>query len=788
MTSSEPVILSTEYKNNDQLNSFEPEKKSKKKLFIIIAVILSLLIFLMLSFLIYKKYKTPNIINNKATSTPEVISSSTPAVLPDYTPDLSASSTEATTSFSNLVIDYLSFPDFYKAPDNSITPNFNDYKLPLNVKLDVLNYYDLSRKLNLDAGLDDLNKNGFTLIDNPWDKEDPGFYGAYEQLETKQIAPLITSDFIIYYYQNIFKKVFKDIEENVFYENLWSINKDLYTAAKNRYESRLAAIGDINDSVLEGERLEMTFFAVSLELLKPTPDQIAAKGVMDDNSKFLASNADSYYFVLPPYLRDDVLQEEKLIREAKSKTKSPVLLYQQDYSDFTVPAEYSTNAKLSNFYLTTKWLNLVFPINYRDTNCPNCLLDKEDWRINFIAANLISNDAANLPDLKNKWARIYKVMSFFKGLREDLNYIQYRDSLISVFGSDYDVTKLFDDKNKFAAVNFEKLKEKLLTYKMSEIQGAYDPNNQNQKPQIGFKMLAESYWPNGYLFGKLTVPNVKNYLGTNPPKNNITSCYLNGVNNRCTGIALDIVNLATPVVANDYFSENTNYLNYSLEVDKLKADLNKNTVWQTSNYWSTLSLVRAFINVDKNSESNAAQTAAWQEKSLNTAAAAWVNFQLPLEKFSVNQVFKGVGLSDYSSGNDNAYIEPNLNLVNELLANNDMVLKMLIALQIDKEIGTVSQELNASNNNLNILKKIIIKELQGEALSQDDKDSISDFTKQLNIDPTQLSSKQLVIKFPTQNLSLKSDLSKLKLMVLIHEVGTSKIISVGPVWDYQESR
>ena len=786
MFSEEPIILSTDNQNNDQSNSDDSDNPNKKKIIFLIIIVFGILALAGIGFFIFKKY-TAN--KNVKVGNPVVapVSTSTQPVLPDFTQSPTATSTIASTSFSNLVVEYLSFPDFYKAPDNSITPKFVDYKLPLNVKLDVLNYYDLSRKLNLDPALSDLNSNGFALIDNPYEKESPGFYGVYENLESKQISPLITSDFIIYYYQNILKKVFKDIEESLFYDNLWSINKDLYNAAKNRYESRLAAVGDVNDSVLEGERLEMAFFAVSLELLKPTPNQIAKKGVIDDDSKFLPTEVDRFYFVLPPYLRDDVLREEQLIREGKAKTKSPVLLYTQNYNDFSVPSEYNVNVKLSNFYLTTKWLNSVFPLYYRDKDCPNCLLDKEDWRINFIAANLIANDAANLPDLKNKWARIYKVMSFFKGLREDLSYIQYRDSLVSVFGDDYNVTQLFDDKNKFAIANLEKLKTKILTYKMLEIQGGYNKDNLNDRPRIGFKMLTDSYWPNNYLFDKLNTPNVSKYLGAKVAKDNITSCTISSVVQRCNGVALDIVNLAKPISDNDYFSENTNYLNYKGESDKLRDDLNKNSIWQTSNYWSTLNYMGAFLNVDSNSQPIFTKSTDWKLKTLETAAGAWVNLQLPLEKFSVNQIFRGVGLNNYSGWSDNSYVEPNLNLVNELLSTNSMVLKMLTALQIDKEVGLVFQGLNSANNNLNILRKIIIKEVQGEKLDQSDNDAIADFAKQLKI-VQPLPNKQLIIKSSNKKSYLKSDLSHSKLLILIHQVDDGKVISVGPVWDYIETQ
>ena len=94
------------------------------------------------------------------------VNTSSPAVLPNLDSPLNASSTTATTSISNVAVEYLSFADFYKAPDNIIEVKFKDYELPLNVKIDVLNYYDLSRKLNLDSAIDSLNTYGFATIAN----------------------------------------------------------------------------------------------------------------------------------------------------------------------------------------------------------------------------------------------------------------------------------------------------------------------------------------------------------------------------------------------------------------------------------------------------------------------------------------------------------------------------------------------------------------------------------------------------------------------------------------------
>ena len=46
------------------------------------------------------------------------------------------------------LIEYISFLDFYKEQQDDFDLNIPSYQLPLNVKTEVLNYYDISRKIN----------------------------------------------------------------------------------------------------------------------------------------------------------------------------------------------------------------------------------------------------------------------------------------------------------------------------------------------------------------------------------------------------------------------------------------------------------------------------------------------------------------------------------------------------------------------------------------------------------------------------------------------------------------
>jgi hypothetical protein len=343
---------------------------------------------------------------------------------------------------SNELIEYISFLDFYEKIEDKFTLNGSSYSLPLNVKTDVLNYYDVSRKLNLDASIPALNKNGFAVIENPFASNN--FYNIYDELSSRQIPLMLSSDFLVYYYQQTFKKVFKDVEENIFYPNLWEINRFLYEAARQRYENGLRSKGQVNDRVLEAQRLAAAYFATSLELLKPNPAQIDKSNNIGNQAMFTTYEAENYSFVLPDYLKIDVEREVELIKTMNKSAKSPVLLYTRDYQSFLVPEEYRSNAKLNNFYLSTKWLSSEFPLYYQDKNdCPACELDFDDWRVSMITSSFIAKDIFDSYELKNKWARIYKTLAFFKGLRGDLTYVHYRDALSSVFGVDYNIEEIF---------------------------------------------------------------------------------------------------------------------------------------------------------------------------------------------------------------------------------------------------------------------------------------------------------------------------------------------------------
>jgi hypothetical protein len=765
--------------NSNQLN--EPSKNKT----VILAIVGLLLIILIAGviFLYFGRQIKPNNSNLSGSTTTPVMSTSTPKFPPDqYTnPDVTNSSSTTTIKAEDLT-----FGSFYKKPNDNFVPSIKNYTLPINIKKDVTNYFEVSRKINLDSYLANLNSQGFAIMDNPSNKDVSEFYSSYRFFIEKDLPIVLTTDFLYYYYQNTLKQIHKDIQKTIFYDNLWDVNKKMYDIAHTRYNQRLAKVGQTNDPILEAERLEAAYFAVSLNLLIPSQIQINKQTELADSNKFTEQEASNYYFDLPEYLKTDVLKEVELIKKGQDEIKSPVLLYQKDYKYYIVPAEYKENAKLNNFYLTLKWFNSVFPLYYRSTDCEDCILDKDDWLINMMAANLIAKDFSDNQEIKNEWATIYKFISFFSGLRQDLTYLQYIESINNIFGKDYEMENIFSPNNPNREDDLRKLQEKIISYNFSSIEGEIMRDLPNARKFIGMRLLQEDYWPNDYIFRQLVgedmlVDKTKEIVYTSCPAKKDNKLI------RCRGFGLDIVNLLKSennALENKYFIKNTNYTNYNRQKDILEKELdgfNVNT-WNNNVYWVTLNINKKLLSYDRSKLPIFMNNNKWFDlKDTNTSLGSWVNLHLPGDKLIPYSEKVGSSLGTISRDENSNYVEPNVEFIEELIAKNQMLMEMLKAL-ITKKTSTAFVDLGSLDDKLSKILKIAKKELSNEKLTDDDYRIINDLIKSYTIANKQ----NKTFAFDVKGIKNIESIEGVKFVVLVFEKEGKKILAFGPIFNYQE--
>ncbi len=680
-------------------------------------------------------------------------------------------------------IEWLEFSNYYKAFTGNSKPQYLDYSLPLNSKIKVLNYYDINRKIDLEASLEDLNQLGFTILNNPWKKTTNNFYGFYEKLYQEEIPLFISSDFITYHYNLNLKKTFQDLESSFFFDSLWSISKQMYDIAKYRYEARLNELGNINEPVLEAQRLVLTYFAVTLELLKPQSAQIVPAG-SQDISKFSVNEQQVYQFFLPEYLSKEVNEELALIRSSKGLAKSPLFLYQRNYSDFGVPAHYRNNARLNNFYLAAQWLNTLFPLIKQEDNCPDCLLDRDDWRINLIAANYIAQDIEENKDVQAEWARIYKIISFFKGLRDDLTYLHYREDYRSLFGNREIEETLVSHSNLNA------LKNKTLSRSFSALKGGLDFNIIDNREKAGLRLLVDFYSPLDYVFNYLSYPLVNDYLSEKAPDRNIniTACPIENTWQRCNGFISDFLPLLGFSSPNEKFQENINYNNYQVAINDLRAQSLASLSTRHSAHWALSTAIQANLNTPSSVLPQFMRSQSWRDHSLFNSVSFLADWQLNKDEVlkTDHEHTSSVGsLGSIAAFSKQAYIEPNIPLLNELLSNVRMISGMLAALGSDEKSPSALNTLDELDKTLFDLRELALKQSRGEDLDKEEANYLIRLVRSYEMKSL---ANKTIVRTSINKSRLSQDLSDLKLLLILVPTEEGPAIMAGPSLNLIEKR
>jgi hypothetical protein len=715
----------------------------------------------------------------------------------------------------------LFFGNFYHPRSDQVEVKAKGLALPTNIKQVASNYYPVDREISLVNAFADLNKNGLAVIDNPWAKEANDFYSVYTLLNRKNLPYLVTDDFLLYYYQNALKNIFKTIEADVFYKEFWEINKQMFATADKSYRERYAKVGLLNDPVLEGLRAEAVYFATMLEILKPRPKQILAATKSSVQPKeyfqnfFSDAEAKYYSFTAPDYLASTINKEMILINRGirnEKAVRSPALLYTRDYREFAIPKEYLSNSRLNNFYLATIWANSLFPLYYKNTACPDCLLDYEDWVINQAAAHLIARDFNANQDLKNRWAKIHKVIAFMGNLRQELTYLDYQRSFLDLFGDPNSeaarkwasagptagpapfktIADVFDVANAGRDQELKALGDKIAGNTFDIYKGGLDRQTADGKKYSGMRMLAVAFDPTKYVYDQLLYDKVGPYINYNykvKDLQNITTCVGAGrITSRCRAFGLDIINAVfDEPIKNDYFKINTNYQNYGNQAPLIRQHFNGFDAlgWNNNLYWASVDLSRQMLNNHRVANFPYTQTPAWTDVDLNAALGAVLNSRLPVDRWSL-AIKKDTAIETEASIVKYNYVSANLKLVNELLAKTQMVFDVFVGLDL---VQSNNSEFEQILSDLNNTKAIVVKELKGEDFYFKDWTFLNEFTGRYYLNS--VANKQITLSWPVpdsqQTKGLEQSIAGVKLLLVAEHHQGRDLIVVGPVFNYKET-
>ncbi|MEA1868879.1 MAG: DUF3160 domain-containing protein [Euryarchaeota archaeon] len=639
---------------------------------------------------------------------------------------------------SGTTAEKMDFAKHYSLDPLDIALNAPQYDLPLQTN-QISNYEPFSREISLsDDALSLLEKNGFVVIDNLFDRKEEDIVQPYKTLAEAEIPIFVTTDSLLHLYHIQFDETLRQIEEREFYDLIWEISEQLLDRSMESYES---SDGDLK----EASRRNVAYFSVGLSLLKPKPEQVCQSENEWEctDAYFKKEDLTSYTFEVPPYVRDDVEAELKLIELHSGFTESPIFIYNEDYSQYIPRGHYTRSEKLKNYFRAFMWYGRMsmllkgsdaIPSGTTNPYDPKGLISQYDVRIQTTGACLTASEFASDGELMGKWDRIYSVTAFYVGLSDDLGPYEYIDALNSVFGGSFDPADLDD-----GAIG--ELRAKLAEYGSPEIYGGtgncvilppFTPEQADQclNNTAGFRLMGQRFIPDSYMFTNLVGTYTGIYQGDGEKP---FTFIIDGAGRQVRGFprGLDVMALLGSDRSRELLDEldDSNYKEYDRQYGALEDEFDSFDAaeWNKNLYWSWLFALKPLLDDRGAGYPTFMQTDAWQDKELTTALASWAELRHDTILYA-KQSYTMMTTSAPPMEEEKpvvGYVEPVPEFYNRLLA----LTRMTNSGLTEMDVLDASSKYRLANleSILARLVNISSKELENEELSKDDYDFIKNF-------------------------------------------------------------
>ncbi len=695
------------------------------------------------------------------------------------------------------------FSGLYSSEPMEVSLDAPQYQLPIGTS-DISNFQSFSAKISLsNAALALLERNGFVVVENPYDPEEEDITRPYERLKDEEIPLFITSDSLLHLYHVQFSETLRQIEEKAFYDGIWDISRSLLEDSIEKYNG---SSGDLN----EASRRNVAYFAVGLSLLRPREGQVCTdESLLEDPGSFREEDLDRYGFELPGFVAEIVKEELGLIEGHEGFSQSPTFIYREDYSQYVPRGHYTRSEKLENYFEAMMWYGRMSHLlkgsdqieegeTCSDLSICDALISTYDSKIQTMQACLIAAGFAESPELKAAWDRIYAVTSFYVGLSDDLGPNEYIEALDSVFNGVFDPNDLDDQ-------TIGRLKARLAEYRPPEIYGGtgeigiLPPLTPEQADEVleatkGFRLMGQRFVPDSYMFQNLVIPKVTRLIGQEEA---FTAAMTPIGPARGFPRGLDLMALLGSGRAAELLDElnDSSYLNYSTQFDQLREEFEgfSEEDWNRNLYWSWLHALKPLLEEFGEGYPTFMQTEAWRDKELITALASWAELRHDTILYA-KQSYTVEVLGEVIKEPAISYVEPVPRFYSGLLALTKMTREGLDEMDaLDDEARSRMESLEGI---LARLVQISGKELENEELSQEDYDFIRDFGESLEdtlqgVDERARKTTMVADVHTDQNSKqvLEEAVGYVRLMIVAYKVPDGRIlVGAGPVMSYYEFR
>jgi hypothetical protein len=608
------------------------------------------------------------------------------------------------------------------------------YGLPLS-KDAIDNYDDFVSRVPLSPEeVRRLEENGFVVIIDPFSPNRDDMAAPYRILRKLEVPIYVSVDSLLHAYHIQFAETLRGIEEEHFYDDLWSMTGDMLAKSEAEYE---ASSGEAK----EAAKMNVAFFSVAKSLLAPRADQLCPAGPRECDPKsfegaypyFTPEEIEEKGFEVPSPVAVAVNRELALIRGGAGFGSSPIFGYDEDYSQYTPRGHYTRSERLKNYFQAMIWYGRM---GFLLKGCEvGCIVSEEEARVQTLAAAMIAESLFDDPASRERWDRIYDVTSFYVGFADDLGPYEYNEAIDRLFGPVPAKDLSADDLSLLKAGLAEERPPRIfggtgVDSPACMIEPPFTPQQADDclAATAGLRFMGQSFVPDSYIFQKLVIPNVGGFTGEGDP-------FTRGPYGRHFPRGLDVMAVLGSARADEILAglEDSSYVDYPTRRAELAEEFGTLTEedWQRNLYWSWLYALRPLLQEAEAESPAFMKTVAWQDKSLTTALASWTELRHDTILYAKQSyTLRAISMPPEEPKPQLGFVEPVPEVYNRLLLLARMNREVL------EEAGLLDDlsrsRLERLETILADLEEISRAQLAGRPLTEEEVEFIGDFGEALN--------------------------------------------------------
>ncbi len=512
-----------------------------------------------------------------------------------------------------------------------------------------------------------LAKNLFVVY--PGDDWKQPFF-VYEENAYYRIPNFVTVDSMLHLYHLFFNFALRRLEEEKLIPLAEQLTTKLLTQCLQTYKD--ASSKDLKEAALRN----VAYVAVALNLLN------------------LKAN-------IPKEAQQMVASELKLIQTRARLRVGAILPYAIDYTQFIPRGHYTRTEKLRRYFMAVMWYGLFpFTPRYRDNK------GNLHWSsVTTCQALLLTYDLYAVK-LEDTWEKLFTPINYFVGFADDLTPSEVKGLAEKVFSRLS--LRAFTEEPEFKEFmqQFTKMRMPQIKPKFEWIAGELAPLPDPETPQM--RLLGQRYVPDSEILQELSHPTERPIL-----------CGLDIMAVIGSERAKQIHDAGYRVHGLPKSFSMSAWDDYPKIRQKLTERFSRLTQsdWTRNLYWSWLWVLQSLLQPFGEGYPSFMRTAAWQDKSLQTALASWAQLRHDTILYAKQSLVAAEG-GEETPELVKGYVEPNLEAWQRLLHLVRQTTQLLQSRGL--LVSTIAEKLDDFESMVAFLLCCAEKQLQTKPLTEDE--------------------------------------------------------------------